>query len=500
MATVSSHDFDVAVVGAGVGGLATAALLAHSGLSVILLDRAPRAGGVCQPLVHDGYRFDVGATLLTGFGPNGSLRLLCQRLGVTLPVKACDPAMQVALPQHRISLWSEPEAWWREIRREFPGDEAGWRALWGELEDLVQERERALQELPLLPPEGWRERLRVWRVLTLGKLSPVPAQSGAVLKRALTAPFDATMDRHDLGQESRRVLEAALWYLALRDARECSTLEAAVILHQVRHGVVAIPGGVAALVAGLTDQFQKDAGQLRLATPVSRLHLEGRRVRGVVTSAGETIQARWVVTNVPPGVLTGTLLPSRARWFQRSRPVDGPWEPTLTAELMVLTVSEALVPSELAGLCFLVRDPRRPAQAENLPFVRAAPPWDEGQGSGGIRCLSVGRFVPARSAPADAAVEAALLDAVDQLIPGVAGGMAFHRVLMPATLAEVWGRPAAAVRYEVETQGWLGQRGLPHRLGRLGLLAVGDWTYPGRLVAQVAEGAMRVADLIISEM
>jgi phytoene dehydrogenase-like protein len=407
--------------------------------------------------------------------------------------------MQVALPHHRVSLWSEPEAWWREVRREFPGDEAVWRALWGELDGLVQERERALQELPPLPPEGWGERLRAWRVLTLGKFSPVPAQSGAALKRALTAPFHATLDRHGLGQESRRVIEAALWYLALRDARECSTLEAAVVLHQARHGVVAIAGGVAALVDALTEQFQKDAGQLRLETPVSRLHLERGRVRGLVTSAGETIRARWVVVNVPPGVLTGTLLPSRALWFRSRSPVGGPWEPTLAAELMLLAVSEALVPSELAGLCLVVRDPHRPARAENLLFVRTAPAWDEGQGPAGIRCLSVGWFVPARSAPADAAVETALLDGVDQLIPGVADAMAFHRVLMPATLAEVWGRPAAAVRYEMETQGWLGQRGLPHRLGRLRLLAVGDWTYPGRLVAQVAEGAMRVADLISSE-
>jgi phytoene dehydrogenase-like protein len=129
-----------------------------------------------------------------------------------------------------------------------------------------------------------------------------------------------------------------------------------------------------------------------------------------------------------------------------------------------------------------------------------APAWDESQAPGGIRCLSVGRFVPAGSVSAGAAVEADLLAAVDQLVPGIAGAMAYHRVLLPAALEEVWGRPAAAVRYGVETRNWLGQRGLPHRLGWPGLLALGDWTYPGRLVAQVAEGAMRVADLIIPEV
>lgn|GEM_PF-1042653 len=499
---MSRQDFDTAVVGAGIGGLGTASLLARMGRSVILLDRSSGTGGVCQPLVHDGYRFELGPTLLTGFGPGGPLQLLCQRLGLTLPVKACDPAMQVALPHHRVSFWAEPERWWREIRREFPGDEAGWRALWAELTGLVQARERALQELPGLPPEGWGERLRLWRVLTLGTVSPGPAHSGAGgagLKRALATPFQATLNRHRLGESSRRALEAAVWYLALRGPGECSTLEAAMLLHQVRHGTVAVSGGVAALVAALTEQFQKDGGQLRLGTPAAGLHLDGGRVRGVITSAGETIRARWVVANVPPDVLTGTLLPSRRRWLQGRGVLDGPWEATLTAELMVAALPEALLPSELSGLCFVVREPHRPAQEENLVFVRRTPAWEEGQGPGGLRCLSVGRLVRLRDNSEDAAVETDLLEAVDQLIPGAAGAMACRRTLTPATLAKIWGRPAAAVRYGVKTPDWLGQRGLPHRLDWPGLLAVGDWTYPGRLVAQVVEGAMRVADLIHTE-
>jgi phytoene dehydrogenase-like protein len=496
---VTSQGYDVAVVGAGIGGLATAALLARAGRSVILLDRAPGTGGVCQPLVHDGFQFDVGATLLTGFGPGGPLRLLCQRLGITLPLSACDPAIQVALPHHRVSFWAEPEAWWREIRREFPADEAGWRALWGELTGLVEERERALRELPGLPPQGWGERLRVWRVLRLGTVAPAPVHSGPVLKRALAVPFHATLERHGLGEGSRRVLEAALWYLSLRDARESSTLEAAVILHQARHGAAALGGGVATLVDALTGQFQKDGGQLRLGSPAAGMHLEGSRVRGVVTDGGETIRARWVVSNVPPGVLTGSLLPPRRAWFRSRSPVPGPWEPLLTAELMVLAVPGAYLPSELSRLCCVVPDPHRDARAENLTFIQTAPAGEEGGGAQGLRCLSAGRFVPARSASGEAGVEADLLGALDRLIPGVEAALAYHRLLLPATLAEIWGRPGAAVRYGVETRSWLGQRGVPHRLGHPGLLAVGEWTYPGRLVAQVAEGAMRVADLIISE-
>jgi phytoene dehydrogenase-like protein len=55
---------DVAVVGGGLGGLATAALLARRGLRVILLERGRALGGRAATHVRDGYVFNEGAHAL----------------------------------------------------------------------------------------------------------------------------------------------------------------------------------------------------------------------------------------------------------------------------------------------------------------------------------------------------------------------------------------------------------------------------------------------------
>ncbi len=480
---MSKQNFDVAVVGAGIGGLAAAALLARGGRSVILLDRSSRAGGACQSLVHDGWRFEVGATFLSGFGPAGPLATLCRRLGITLSVKECDPVFQVALPRHRLSLWGEQNTWWREVRREFPGDDAGWHALWAELIDLAAQRERILQKLPALPPEGWGARLRVWK-------------GGAALKRALNAPFRSTMLRHGLGRDSQRVLEAALWFLLVRDPDECSTLEAAVALQHTRQGVASVPGGVTGLVDALVESFHRDGGQLRLETPANRFLAERGRIVGVKTGVGETIRAGWVVANVPPGDLAGTLLPPSRGWLRRRPTPSGPWHPTLIAQAAVLALPEDVVPSELSGHCLVVRDAGRPARAENLVAVRVAPGWDQGQGPDGSRRFTVGRFVAPGQRDEGESLLSEMLGALEQIVPGASEAMVSRLALTPSTLAELWGRPAAAVRYAAESPAWLGCRGFPHRLGWPGLLAVGEWTYPGRLISQVVEGAMRVVDVI----
>jgi phytoene desaturase (3,4-didehydrolycopene-forming) len=52
------------VVGAGVGGTATAARLAHAGLDVEVYEKNEFSGGRCSLIHHDGYRFDQVSPLL----------------------------------------------------------------------------------------------------------------------------------------------------------------------------------------------------------------------------------------------------------------------------------------------------------------------------------------------------------------------------------------------------------------------------------------------------
>jgi len=52
------------IIGAGIGGIATAAFLAKNGYSVTVYEKNSGAGGRCSRLVRDGHRFDLGATMI----------------------------------------------------------------------------------------------------------------------------------------------------------------------------------------------------------------------------------------------------------------------------------------------------------------------------------------------------------------------------------------------------------------------------------------------------
>ena len=52
------------IIGAGIGGIATAVYLAKNGYTVTVFEKNSSPGGRCGQLIRDGHRFDLGATML----------------------------------------------------------------------------------------------------------------------------------------------------------------------------------------------------------------------------------------------------------------------------------------------------------------------------------------------------------------------------------------------------------------------------------------------------
>ena len=58
------REYDVAVVGAGVGGLCAAALLSHWGYKTLVVESTDRLGGRCSTEEIEGFKLSTGAVAL----------------------------------------------------------------------------------------------------------------------------------------------------------------------------------------------------------------------------------------------------------------------------------------------------------------------------------------------------------------------------------------------------------------------------------------------------
>jgi prolycopene isomerase len=92
--------YDVLIIGAGLGGLTSGALLARQGFRVGVVEKNQRLGGYGVSYYSHGHRFDIATQALGGCGKKGIVRQILAELKLLDKVRflACEPARVYYLP------------------------------------------------------------------------------------------------------------------------------------------------------------------------------------------------------------------------------------------------------------------------------------------------------------------------------------------------------------------------------------------------------------------
>ena len=121
-----AESVDVAVVGAGLGGLVAAAQLARRGLRVAVFEQHYVAGG-CATQFSRGpkrarYHFDVGLHYIGDCGPDGAIPRILREVGVELAYEPMDPDGfdTLVFPGLRFRIPSDVERYRARLKETFP--------------------------------------------------------------------------------------------------------------------------------------------------------------------------------------------------------------------------------------------------------------------------------------------------------------------------------------------------------------------------------------------
>ncbi|WP_183093184.1 phytoene desaturase family protein [Nocardioides stalactiti] len=248
-----TQHFDAIVIGAGAGGLFTAARLQHQGYRTIVIERLDKVGGRASTTDVNGFQVNDGAIVIE---VGGVTERTCREVGAPFDIREPSPPILYRIKGKDVDVTG-----------------GGWGFL---LQKLTRQGAKlvggigAARKDDGLPEEEMT--LHEW----VSKYTKNEGVHG-IFRNMAASVF--AVGSEDL---PARVF---LTYFTRKSAFK-------------RFGFH--PEGTIGLWKGLAATIERDGGEVRLSTEVERILLDGDRVTGVVLAGGETLHAPVVVSNVGP--------------------------------------------------------------------------------------------------------------------------------------------------------------------------------------------------------
>lgn len=487
------ENYDIVVIGGGLGGLTAGALLAAAGKKTVVVERDGEPGGYARAVVGGGYTFDRADHLIMSCvqdGPfgQGVVDAVLRHLGVADRcdfLRVDDPFYDARYPGFSLAVPAGREAFVDAHARAFPDDAGGFRR-------LAELSGQAFEEFLRFPTDP-----RITDVVRTPRTFPT-------LFRYRNATVEDVV-RASVSDPRAAAVYTTLWPWVGSPPSEASfVMWAAMMGAYVDDGPYYCRGGFGVLVDAIVAGLERAGGDLVRGVGVARILTEGKRVRGVALEDGKRISAPVVIAAIDAldtfAMVPAATLPSRYR-----RRLDTMELTPSVAALYLATdldvralgaqhdttvftgwdhdeASRSWARGEVNAVSIAIpsiTDPSLAPAGEHVVMVQGAMPSD---GYGPLAADGTARR---------------MVHLAEQVLPGLGEHLTYVHG------ADGAGAPDLPLHTTGPIYGWSlvphqsGARRLPQRTPLQGLYLAGQWTRPGPGVMAVIGSGLAAARLVL---
>lgn len=317
----------VAIIGAGIGGLASAILLARSGYEVHMYEQQDQAGGRAGIKEQNGFRFDTGPSwYLMKDVFERFYELIGEDIDAHITLQRLQPAYKVFFEQtDPIEIYSDIERDRQTFERIEPGAGAA-------LERYIKRSEHMYKlSLRHFLYTDFRQ---PWKLL-----HPAIIGRGLSLARMSLRSIDKYVSSYVKDQRLKQILEYPMVFLGTSPF-QAPALFSLMSALDFKEGVFYPEGGIYSLIRSLESIAKKHGVQLHVQTPVKRINTIAGRAHSITLADDTEHQADIVLSNADLAFTETELLEPTAQSYPNSY-----WErkqPSPSALLMYLGIKGSL--------------------------------------------------------------------------------------------------------------------------------------------------------------
>ncbi len=319
----------VVIIGAGVGGLATAARLARQGIAVTIFEASSRTGGKCRTEWIAGFAFDTGPSLLTLPAVYRDLFLKTgKRLEHILKLKPVDPAFAYIFADGK--------------KVEFP-NLAHHKILASITASLGESAAKDWHRIISRAEKMWAVSREPFVENELKSLAPFLKRKSLLQDLSVISPFTSLRKlsrKYTSNPYLHKIIDRYATYSG-SDPRKVPAVLLSIAFVEEAFGAWHIAGGVGKLSEALETRARELGVVIHLNTPVKEILHNGVAAEGVLLESGEKITSDYVVANADADLVYNTLIKKPTRKIRAPRRNLAKSEPSLAGFSILLGLASS---------------------------------------------------------------------------------------------------------------------------------------------------------------
>ena len=282
------NEYDVIIIGSGIGGLTCGALLSKRGYKVLVLEQHYQVGGYCSSFKRKDFVFNTGVENVSGLWEKGPIAYLLKELGFKKDELFVKNRIRYVFKGKEIDA-SNLEELVKALSDMFPDEKENIRAFFDEAKKAYEECYKDAEYGTPLP--AWL----IVKIFGERKLLDYPREH-LHFYEWMNKTYKQKLDEYFDNKDLKTLLCALLGYLGTEPEKTLASSALTAVVSYYIHGGYFPRGGAQKFADSLKEFIESNGGKVLTRHRVEKILIENREVRGVKVR-NKVFKSKVVVAN-----------------------------------------------------------------------------------------------------------------------------------------------------------------------------------------------------------